>query len=479
MDAKKLYERVCATQEADVRRFWGRIQEAEKESCGRGMISRFYSGSREILLKPLLQFLCALGVHPAGFFARALGVPLNAEVLLADLIVDHRGGDRLWREIETATRQLERRGDLEIEQHRGEPPADVEALVESMAGASRREQLRRMRDTRRYRTPAFVRAYLRHLDSLRDEEPDLACRQAARVAIHLIPATPGPARERIGLQCEALGIFGSAMRLQAEFSTAARALFLALQLAERHQLPAIKGQLLSRSAHLLENTGHGDLALIALREALEIYLHSDSMVGIGKTLIVQGRIFCCIEKHEKAIEVLTAGLRHLPEEPPELARYHFSAYQALAEAHQGLGNLQHARMMLAKASTFASDEEQVRQARLAWQDGGVSLAEGDAGRAETLLRASREGLKKQANPFQEALVSIDLVQSLLVQGKSREACEIASSAARFLEPFEGNPLAEAAILQLARAGIEGKLNTRVVFEVRRQLEEARPEARAR
>ncbi len=60
-----------------------------------------------------------------------------------------------------------------------------------------------------------------------------------------------------------------------------------------------------------------------------------------------------------------------------------------------------------------------------------------------------------------------------------QAATSSSSIAAFLEPLEGNPTAEAAILELARAGIESRLSLQVVRGVRCQLEEARPEVRAR
>ncbi len=478
MNAKKLYERVCATLEADVRRAWGGIQDAEDKSCGRGIISRYYNGTREILLKPLLDFLCALGNDPASFFARALGQPLDTEVLLNDIIVNQQRSDRLWRNVESATLQLERDGDFDGERHTFATQDAIANMVRSMAQATSREQIRRLRTTRCYRDRGFASAYLRHLDVLRDDEPDLARRLAARVAIHLVPATPGPLEARIELQCEALGIFGSAARLKARFSIAAQALFLALQLTGRHGLSDAQGRLLHRIVHLLENARKPELALIPLREAIEIYVHADSSVGLGKTLIVQGRIYGCLGRHEKAIEVLTASQRYLPEERLEFARYHCCAYQSLAEAHEQLGDLKEARMLLAKASTFVAEEERVRQASLTWQQGCLSLAEGDAANAEVLLDAARERLKNHVDATQEALVSVDLVRSQLSQGKFQKACNTASSAARFLKPLEGNPTAEAAVFELTRAGIEGRLNIKFVHEVRRQILEARPEDRA-
>ncbi len=479
MNAKKLYKRVCATLEADVRRSWGRVQEVEERTCGRGKMSRFYNGTQEILLRPVLEFLCGLGIQPASFFARCLGTPLDAEVLLADLIVDPRNGDRFWRRVKSATAQLEQAGDLEANGRGFVTLEEAAEMLAAMASASSREQMRRLRKTARYRDRAFAGAYLKHLDGVRDEDPELVYRLAATVAIHLIPAISGPLRARAELQCEALGIFGSAARLKDNYPIAAEALYLALQLAQRHDLSDAKGRLLIRSAHLLENNGNPEFALIALREAIEIYVHSGSEVDLGKTLIVQGRMFGVIKAYDKAIEVLTAGLSKLNEDQPELTRYRFSAHQALAEALHKLGDPKAARAQLAQAATFVSPEQRVRHARLAWQEGGFRLAEGDAVQAEALFDTSQQGLKQHMGAIQEALVTVDLVRSLLKQGQLMKASDTASRAARFLELLGGNLMAKAAVLELVRAGIEGGLSLTVIYDIRGDLEKARLEVQAR
>ncbi len=479
MDPKKLYDRVCATLEADARQLWGGIGKAEEKSCGVGNIGRFCKGTREISVRHLFEFLCAAGTHPSGFFARALGLPLDSAMLLVDLITDHRSSNRLWRDVERAAVKLESNADVEVEAPRFASTGEITDLVDGMEQATLREQMRRLRETERYRDRGFATAYLKHLDAQRDDDPDRARRLVARVAIHLIPMIPGPLKARIELQCEALGVFGSAQRLKTRFSTAARALHLALDLAERYDLAAARGRLLHRIAHLLEDAGNTRIALIPLREALEIYVHINSADGIGKTLVVQGRIYCCVKEYQRAIQVLERSLNYLPEDQQEFARYHFSAYQSLSAAYEELGNFQEARLLLAKASTFTNEQERVRQANLLWQEGGLCHAEGDFEHAEALLDGSQQRLAKHVNATQQALVTVDLVRSLLNQGKVQEACETASSTARFLEALEGHPMAEAAILQLAQAAIEGRLNLQVVHEVRCQLEEAHPEGRAR
>ncbi len=106
----------------------------------------------------------------------------------------------------------------------------------------------------------------------------------------------------------------------------------------------------------------------------------------------------------------------------------------------------------------------------------MSFDTGNFARAEDLIEGSRKGLRAKVNPIQEALVSLDLIGALLKQGKLDEACQTATSAARFLEPLEGNSVAEAAILALARAGIAGRVTQRLLSDVRHELERARPDA---
>ncbi len=478
MNANELYKEVLGGLAMECRRRWGRIQEAENKSCGIGTSSRWINLSREIPLKSLFEFLCALGVAPQGFFGRALGRPMDTEALLADLIVDHRAGDRAWREVESAARELERGGDVEAPSGRRAASPDAGELVTGFARAGRREQMRRLRKTARYRHPEVAQGLLEYLDALCDEQPDLAQALAARVAIHLVPAIPWPLETRAELECRALGVFGSALSVRKDHSTAARAFFLALQLAQRHGLQEARARLLHRIARLLEDAGNADMALIALREALEIHVHTGSGTSVGKTLVLQARMFGALDEHDKAIEVLKRGLLHLPDGPPELAPYHRLAYRTLARAQQQLGHQEEARRALDRAAEFEQSTPLI-QAERGRRRRESSLTFSDSGRAGQRPPASRQESRVAADPLRELLGAVALVQSLMNQGELEQACKIASGVAAFLEPVQDNPVVKAAILQLARAGLEGRLSRGLVRDARGHLKRLGAEARAR
>ena len=133
-----------------------------------------------------LRSIDALGLDPRAFFVRALDLQPEAEDILWQL--EESGEvDRAFQRMAHATRELEA-----TEPPAADPRATAAAEdVAAVAASPRKEQLRRLSAFAKYRSHAFARAYLEHLDSLRYDDAELAARLATRVAVRLIPALPG------------------------------------------------------------------------------------------------------------------------------------------------------------------------------------------------------------------------------------------------------------------------------------------------
>ena len=472
MEFEVYCERIRSALAEEARRRHGRIGLAEDEAgLPRGKMSRFYNGNQDVKLDVLMRFICALGIEPPAFFSTALGYAPNADALLADLIDDLSPGDRTWQQIENATLSLDAQPSsavLERNQF-----LDVASLVDDFATANRKEQMRRLRTSARYRDPDFARAYLAHLDSLRYEDAEESYRLAASVAIHLVPAIPCPFEERMGLQCQALDVYASANQVKAHYSTAARAVLLGLDLSRRHRLHEATARLLLRGAYLLEDAGYPAQALVHLREALEIHVCSDSRIGVGKTLIVQGRVLCCLSEYDSAIRAIRAGLGFMAGTESESYEYHLLAHQTFALAYEKLGDLRAAEASLMQAKRISQAHGGAYESHLTWQDGTIAFAKGDLARSEDLLQDAKLVVAATENPLQEALVTLDLVATLLAEQKYEAACATAKDMARLLEPFEGNKVAEGAIYELVMAAMEGRITQRLVSRVREDLETER------
>ncbi len=453
--------RECLRQE--LRKHWGGIAEIEAQiSCSSGYLNKLSSGTHEFKLDLFLKTLEALEIDPRVFFSRALAIQPTPDEFLRELEDDS--------EVDHAFARIDRSAyQLETEEP---PPPDSAAKagagqVVELARCPMREQHRRLRKTRKYRTHAFARAYLGHLDSLRYDNAVQAAKLVEKVIVHLIPALPGPRGERLALLCTALGIFASARRRKGRFADSARTFRRALELSRRQRLRAETAALLQRSSYLLKDFGHFERALIYLREALEIYVDLDSRPGIAQTLVDRGMMLCYLGDYPTAVSVLEQALRRLADS--NLTRHICAAYQYLAYAHQQLGELDAAERWLETATTVTGLERGLHCGRLRWQQGALALKRGAYRRAEELLRSASEVLSTDENPVQEALVAVDLVESLLAQDRIEEACALASSSARLLDRFPTNRLAKMAVFQLVRAGLDGKLTRQLLADVSSQL----------
>ncbi len=456
--------RECLRQE--LRKQWGGIAEIEERvSCSNGYLNKLSAGTHEFKLDLFLKTLEALEVDPREFFSRALGIQPVPEDYLRELEDDTEIDHSLAR-IGHATRQLETSEPAPPDAVATAGPRHAAELVQ----CSVREQNRRLRNTRRYRTHEFARAYLEHLDSLRYENAVQAAKLAEKVATHLIPALPGPQGKRLALQCTALGIFGSARRMKGRFGSAARAFRTALQLSRRERLRASTAALLQRASYLLKDFGYFDRALTYLREALEIYVDLDSRPGLAMTLVDRGMMLYYLGDYETTACVLEQALQKLD---ATQTRHVFTAYQCLAYSYEALGELEAAESWLAQATSVAGLDRGIYWGKLCWLRGALALKRGAYPQAESLLRSASQALSIQENPAQEAMVSIDLVEALLAQGRLVEACELATSMARLLEGVRGNRFAKMAVLQLVRAGLDGTLTRELLAGVRAQQEDGR------
>ncbi len=465
MDWQDIHGRLLTGLYGELRSRWGRISEIEERmGLSGGYLNKLCKGKHEFKLTTFLKTLTTAGLEPRTFFSRALEIHPEPEDFLEQL--EGSGDDRALARIAGATLELET---AEPPPAQGTATADA-AHVAAFAACPRTEQRRRLRSTARYRTHAFARAYLEHLDALRYDHAPEAAALATEVAVHLIPALPGPRRERLSLQCLALGIFGAARRLKAEFGTAARAFRIALDLAHRERLLEDRANLQLRASYVLKDFGHFDRALALLNEALVGFVQLGCPRDVGRALLDHGMMNCYAGNYQDAVLDLRQALRQLEGSGSESARYYLACYQFLAYAFEHMGDLEAAEECLATGAHSFGPEHAVDKAKLQWTRGSLAFKRGDYLLAERLLATVAKVLATRQHPGQEAIVSLDLVSVKLAQNKHQEASELAASMARLLTAFKNNRFAEAAIVALVRAALEGKLSQELVVEARAQVE---------
>ena len=166
---------------------WGQRQAINKV-IGHSLeyLSKICRAILPIKLDELLIVLEFMGIDAGRFFADALGTSVANDWLLEDL---GRFGEihQHLRDLEKATVRLE----LAESPGPASPLADVDKQLADVVACTLREQRRRLTTARKYRHPAFVAAYLEHLDALRYDDPRVARDSARVIAVKVIPRLPG------------------------------------------------------------------------------------------------------------------------------------------------------------------------------------------------------------------------------------------------------------------------------------------------
>ncbi|MCP3958817.1 MAG: hypothetical protein GY719_13270 [bacterium] len=469
MGWEEIHHRLLEGLQVELRNRWGRVAEIEERlECSDGYLGKLCKGRNEFKLDFFLRSIEAMGLDPRGFFSRTLALQPTPEDFLEQL-EDPEDRDPAFTRMARAT--------LELEASEPPPPHDGASAdasdVEKFMECARSEQLRRLRETHRYRTHAFASAYLERLDSLRYDDAVEAAHLARGVAAYLIPALPGPQSARLSMQCLALGIFGSARRLKGEFTTAARAFRLALEVSRRADLRGTTAKLLQRGSYLLKDFGHFERARDLLDRALVIYVQIGSPHNLGCALVDHGMMCTALGEYHTAILDLERALSYLEKPTNRPSRNHLAAFQFLAYANEQLGDFATAEACLERGENEFASEHTVDQAKLRWLRGTLAFRRSKYVTSEQLLREAHHSLAHHENALQEAVVTLDLLRSMLAQGKTAEACKLATSMAQLVMKFKDNRYAEATIVDLITVAIAGRLTDEIVSEVRSSLVEER------
>ena len=473
MPWQEIHRRLLGGLLDELRNHWGRIREVE-ERLGistAGYLNKMCSGRAEIRLRVFLEAIEALGMDHQRFFARVLEIRPRSEDYLIE-IEDPSEVDKALAGIAKMALEIEA-----VEPPPAEPQASADAAsVARFVRGSREAQQRALGHTKAYRNHAFVDAYLKHLDAHRYDHAEEAARLATGVVKDLLPRLPGPRRDRLSLLCRALGIFGSARRLKGRFTSASKAFRLALEIADRARLQEDSANLLIRASYLLKDHGHFERALGLLNEALVLFVRLGSQRDMGRVLVDQGMMSCCLGDYRTAVLDLEQALIHLDGSAEDLPRSRLAAYQFLAYAFEQSGDLDTAESWLARGVRALGSGHAVDRARLQWSRGTLALRRGEPRRAEDWLRSVRTVLAKHENTLKEAIVTLDLLRALLAQGKNLEATETAVGMGQLMWKFKNNQLAEATVLELVNAALAGQLDDTLVRQVRAKLDEPRTTA---
>ncbi len=415
---------------------------------------------------PFSRLLTVLGLYgetPERFFAQAFDISPDPDIYLADLLRPGQEKSVLGL-IERVTRRIER-----------DPPPDYDpspytASLGDLIHASRSDQRKRLRGTRKYQTVAFLRRYLDHLDDLRYESPEDSAYLAETLVREVIALVVASKAERLELQCRALGVYASAHRVIGNFANAARAFVLGLDVARRNDLEVTVAELLQRGAYLLSDHGEYNRALTLLGEAQNVYSDLEMEESRGKILVSRGVMMGLMGRQEKGLRLFNQALAILPSDD-STTRWRVAALHGMAILHRQLDDLEGAENLLAQAIDLGAKESSGIVAKLDWELGVIAAEKEDYGSAEELLLKALRKLSYRDSPLQVCFASLCLISVLLKTGRRRQACSLARELAPVLSHLKGNKIARGAMMALVDAGFAGEVDQALLDQVSESINE--------
>jgi ATP/maltotriose-dependent transcriptional regulator MalT len=136
---------------------------------------------------------------------------------------------------------------------------------------------------------------------------------------------------------------------------------------------------------------------------------------------------------------------------------------SLAVASHKHGQLEAAETYARQARQTSLGIGQDLLGKLIWLQGSISRNRGALQQAEEHFRDALD-VYRDFSPLNRALLTVELVQTQLLRGKTTEARSTAKAMAALLKPLERNRIAAAAITELVRCAVAGKGLTLALME---------------
>lgn len=266
----------------------------------------------------------------------------------------------------------------------------------------------------------------------------------------------------------ALAVFTSLRRTQGRCGAAARSLKLAFELSA--DLPHCRANLFQRMTYLAANQGWWATASEFAQQAREAFVYLDNREGIGESLVDQAIMAVYLSRLDEAKKCYSSALKYLPERS---SRNRTAALHGLGWIEMQRGHLAEAEEHLRAAMTFYKGEKGGNWAKIVWLQGEIFLQKRDFAGAEEAFRESIESFSLHDDPYDFALVALQLAEVLLLSGRAAEVDQIAQLMIRLLTPFQNNHLAGALILEFVQAAEQQRVTLKQLEKIRNQFRDLR------
>lgn len=278
---------------------------------------------------------------------------------------------------------------------------------------------------------------------------------------------------------KALGIWGSAQAGVYRLDYATMGIGLAIEAAQAACDREVLAVLLQRAAYALRDRGELDWALEVSDAMLELRTSLGDFDFLGRAYIVHGSLLSSAGDPASSIRCCRAGLIFLDEENSRLWR--FTALQTLSLAYSARGELKSADEAAWSAHSVGVSSSGLL-GRLAWSQGRMAR---QSAHFVASIDHYRDALKLLLpESVDAALVGAEFVRVLLEAGRHQEAQQVSVGLSTLADAVNEHPMdfdqaISAALLDLALAGVETKVSTRVVSRVVEAIEQGRAAAATR
>jgi len=334
------------------------------------------------------------------------------------------------------------------------------------------------RNSGRYRSPAVGWELLLRCREAWRNEPTLAARLAelAAAVFESCQVIEDPIYEPLtysGL-AQAWGSLANALRVQGDLPAASKALRTAREFLEQGTGDVEeRAWWLRFKASLEADRGDFSQALRSCREARHAFAAAGCSEDAAwmeiKEAVIEGDSGN-LERSALLFERFL-GSRSEAEVGPEI---YSLAQQNLAVTLAQLGRGGEAREVLKGVLLEPQwKSEPLAALRLAWAEGLVLEAEGDFEKAETVLTEVQSGLADKELAYDVALVSLDLVRVLLLQGETTKVCDMSEWVGSIFQSVGVHREATLAGMYLVEAMRRREASLRLVGEILDFLKRAR------
>lgn len=305
------------------------------------------------------------------------------------------------------------------------------ARLESVAPERRSEAIRT--DLRFHQWGLYDRLLAGCLEATRTKpQAGVEMAELALVVLECLDGSAYPGTVFADFRAAGLAALANARRLAGRFEEAWSALDEAWDaLEEGTGDPLEEAELLSIEASLLYDLGRFERSIESLKGALRAARSAGDDTLRARFLIQRGIAEGSLEP-DRAIGFCHHALELLrgAEEPRlELYARHNLAWflNEAGRVQEALGILELSRPL------YAAFADPWTQLRLRWLEGRIARSLGDLAEAEAVLRVAWAGFQENEMPFEQTLVSVDLVESLSAQGKYADAARLARELLPMLE----------------------------------------------